>query len=220
MLAAATLGLALNWDGTRSTGGVVALVASIVMGLACRSWEAWRKWIWLPVAITVLIAFVMVNFYVSDATGEPGRADGFPNASTVESSPREEAAATAEPSAAQLRCESHGWEWIVAHGCQTPIRRELRTGDWGSIGDDNGRLYYSFGDNVYQCGDRLCQMLYFRTDEFETCPQGIYIVPSSNSQGVEGTSVRALASSDSAEVQLVVPDGKSDIVFAYDWYCP
>lgn len=69
MLAAAMLGFSLNWDGTRSTGGVLALVASIVMGLTCRDWETWRKWIWLPVAITIVIAFVVVNFYVSDASG-------------------------------------------------------------------------------------------------------------------------------------------------------
>ena len=71
MIAVASLGLpvSLEW----STGGVVALVAGIWMWAACRSWAAWRKWVWLPVGITVVLAFVVVNLQVAAARTEAER---------------------------------------------------------------------------------------------------------------------------------------------------
>lgn len=68
--AASTLGVEVGWGGRLSTGGIVALVASIAMWVWCRSWKAWWTWIWLPVAITVLVAFVVVNLAVSGARAE------------------------------------------------------------------------------------------------------------------------------------------------------
>ncbi|SIT72486.1 hypothetical protein [Microbacterium sp. RU33B] len=71
MIAVASLGLpvALEW----STGGLVALVAGIWMGALCKSWASWRRWIWLPVGITVVVAFVTVNLVVGGARAEAER---------------------------------------------------------------------------------------------------------------------------------------------------
>jgi hypothetical protein len=69
-LAAAVLGVAMEWSRLVSTGGLVALIASIVMGVKCRSWASWWKWIWLPVGLTVAIAFVAVSLMVSGARAE------------------------------------------------------------------------------------------------------------------------------------------------------
>lgn len=53
----------LEW----STGGAVALVAGLWFWIRCRSWAAWRKWVWIPVIITVIVAFVTVNLQVAAA---------------------------------------------------------------------------------------------------------------------------------------------------------
>jgi len=69
-LAASTLGVALEWSGQLSSGGIVALVAMTAMWVWCRSWGSWWKWIWLPIAVTVVLAFVLVNSSVASARAE------------------------------------------------------------------------------------------------------------------------------------------------------
>jgi uncharacterized membrane protein (UPF0136 family) len=62
IIAASIFGIVeyLRFDGP-ATGGVVALIASAVMWAACRSWRTWRIWIWLPIAITVIFAFIVMS---------------------------------------------------------------------------------------------------------------------------------------------------------------
>jgi len=61
-VAASTFGIAeyFIWD-SRSTGGLIAVIAGIVMWVKCRSWESWRKWIWLPILISVTLAFIIMG---------------------------------------------------------------------------------------------------------------------------------------------------------------
>lgn len=72
VIAAASLGymVAPEW----SSGGVVALVAAIWMWIKCRSWASWRKWVWLPTIITVVLAFVTVNLTVTSLQNDAARA--------------------------------------------------------------------------------------------------------------------------------------------------
>ncbi|TFC26422.1 hypothetical protein E3O53_07940 [Cryobacterium sp. TMT2-18-3] len=61
-VAASTFGITeyFRWD-FRSTGGLIAVIAGIAMWAKCRSWESWRKWIWLPILITVTLAFIYMG---------------------------------------------------------------------------------------------------------------------------------------------------------------
>lgn len=65
MAAVASLGYPVTWDW--SSGGLVGIIASIWMWLRCRSWAAWRKWVWVPAIITVVIAFVTINLMTANA---------------------------------------------------------------------------------------------------------------------------------------------------------
>lgn len=53
----AGLPVAIEW----STGGLVALAASVAMWVWCRSWEAWWKWIWLPIAVIVVTTMFLAD---------------------------------------------------------------------------------------------------------------------------------------------------------------
>lgn len=57
----ASLGLIDRVELRISTGGVIVLVASIVMWVKCRTWGYWRKWIWPWAGTAVLLSFVTVN---------------------------------------------------------------------------------------------------------------------------------------------------------------
>lgn len=62
-VAAASLGIAHYFEwGRPSTGGALALAGGIYMWVKCRSWDFWKKWIWLWVGITVVLAFLVMNF--------------------------------------------------------------------------------------------------------------------------------------------------------------
>lgn len=65
ILAVSSLGLPVAWDW--STGGLIAGIAAIWMWVKCRSWVAWRRWVWLPIGITVVVAFVTINLMVASA---------------------------------------------------------------------------------------------------------------------------------------------------------
>lgn len=54
-----------RWDQA-STGGALALVSSLVLGAACRSWHSWRKLIWMPIGILVVAAFVVAGGYAQE----------------------------------------------------------------------------------------------------------------------------------------------------------
>ena len=96
-VAASTFGIAeyFSWD-VRSSGGMVAVIAGIAMWAKCRSWESWRKWIWLPIFITVTVAFIVMGF-------------------TAQSIAREEAAILQEQ---ELRQEEDARQAEIARVCQ------------------------------------------------------------------------------------------------------
>lgn len=71
ILAVASLGLPVTFEW--STGGLVAGIASIWMWIQCRSWAAWRRWVWIPVIITVVVAFVTINLMLASAQQETER---------------------------------------------------------------------------------------------------------------------------------------------------
>ena len=48
--------------GSPTGPGLIAIIAGIVMGAKCRSWESWRKWIWLPLVVAVTLMFVVMGF--------------------------------------------------------------------------------------------------------------------------------------------------------------
>ena len=63
-LALASLGHLDDVEPQVSTGGLLALLAAIVMGLKCPSWSYWKKWIWVWVGIVTVLAFVTTNVNV------------------------------------------------------------------------------------------------------------------------------------------------------------
>lgn len=211
-LAAAMFGLSVTWDGQRSTGGIVAVVASIAMWIWCRSWEAWRRWVWLPVIATVIISFLVVSSWaVVDADSASGEAST-PSWSPPPSTPR-------PPSQAQLDCEAQGFTWDVALKCVTTRGQELRSQGWGSIeGVGDGRVYYSFGD-PQPCGDRMCQAMIFHADELTSCPRGVSITPYPGSEGAEGATTAPLTPDTQVQVPLLVPHGAENAYFAYSIRC-
>ena len=42
------------------SGGFVALVSGVAMWIWCPNWASWRKWVWLPVVVAVIVAVVTV----------------------------------------------------------------------------------------------------------------------------------------------------------------
>ena len=48
--------------GSPTGPGLLAIITGIVMGAKCRSWESWRKWIWLPLVVAVTLMFVVMGF--------------------------------------------------------------------------------------------------------------------------------------------------------------
>lgn len=217
-LAASFFGVAIVWDGQRSSGGVVALVASIAMWIWCRSWEAWRRWIWLPIVATVIAAFALVG---SNAAG-----NGTGGASLEDTSTHQQSGATGGTimtpppvSDAQATCESQGYTWDTSLKCITTVGQQLRDQGWGSTEAAVGRIYYSFGGDPVQCGDHLCQTLIFHSDNLSSCPDGIVISPTSGHEGIEGTKIDQLAVNSEVQISLKVPLGEKDIYFAYEWAC-
>lgn len=55
---AASLGLSLQYDRW-STGGLLAFVGAIYMGVKCKTWEDWKRKIWIWVVLTALVALVV-----------------------------------------------------------------------------------------------------------------------------------------------------------------
>ena len=60
-IAASVLGIAdhFMW-GDVSKGGLVTFVASIILGMACKSWKSWRVWIWTPIGVLFLLSFIVM----------------------------------------------------------------------------------------------------------------------------------------------------------------
>lgn len=48
----ADLPVTVGW----STGGLVAIAAAVAMGLWCRRWETWWRWIWVPIIVVAVLA--------------------------------------------------------------------------------------------------------------------------------------------------------------------
>lgn len=218
LLAAIYFGVAIVWDGQRSSGGVVALVASIAMWIWCRSWEAWRRWIWLPIIATVIIAFVLVGSSAADDSAGESSSDD----TSMHHQPDATSGTTSTPppvSDAQRTCESQGYLWDPGMKCLTTVGQELRAQGWGSTEAAVGRLYYSFGGDAAPCDDRLCQTLIFHSDDLSSCPGGIIISPTAGHEGIEAAKIDQLAVNSEAQISLKVPLGEKDIYFAYQWAC-
>lgn len=47
--------------GAANGPGLIAIVSGWVMAARCRSWEAWKKWIWLPTAIGILAVLIVME---------------------------------------------------------------------------------------------------------------------------------------------------------------
>lgn len=45
--------------------GLFAIIATAWMAAACKSWESWRRWIWVPVVVGVILTVVLVNLILS-----------------------------------------------------------------------------------------------------------------------------------------------------------
>lgn len=67
LLALAALGIQPLETGASglTSVGLIAIVATLAMGLWCRSWRAWAAWIWLPLGAITVVAFVIVNLTVA-----------------------------------------------------------------------------------------------------------------------------------------------------------
>lgn len=74
-IAAHSLGVAEQFDWRVSTGGLVAVIGAIHMAVACRSWAFWRKWVWVWVGATALLAFLGMNL-ASQSLIRDGEAPG------------------------------------------------------------------------------------------------------------------------------------------------
>lgn len=59
--------------GSPTGPGLIAIIAGIVMGAKCRSWESWRKWIWLPLVVAVTLMFVVMGFTAQSIAREQAR---------------------------------------------------------------------------------------------------------------------------------------------------
>jgi len=71
LLAMFAFGVADLYEWGWSTGGLVALVASIYFGTRCDSWEDFSRRIWTWVAITAVLAFLVMGYNASMVTGDP-----------------------------------------------------------------------------------------------------------------------------------------------------
>ncbi len=60
-VAAASLGITQYFEWEASSGGLIALLGSIYMWAKCPNWEFWKRWIWLWVGPTVILAFITIN---------------------------------------------------------------------------------------------------------------------------------------------------------------
>lgn len=60
--AALVFGIAeyVQW-GDLSTGGVVGFLTAVIMWWKCADWATWRKWVLVPAAFLVLIAFLLIG---------------------------------------------------------------------------------------------------------------------------------------------------------------
>ena len=56
--------------GSPTGPGLIAIIAGVVMGAKCRSWESWRKWIWLPLVVAVTLMFVVMGFTAQSVARE------------------------------------------------------------------------------------------------------------------------------------------------------
>ena len=63
MIALATQGVPFDWQW--NTGGFIGFASAVAMGVWCRSWASWRKWVWLPVGIMVVFGFIAVNIMMT-----------------------------------------------------------------------------------------------------------------------------------------------------------
>lgn len=66
MIAMSLAGLTLA-PGARetSTGGLVAVLSGIAMGVFTKNWQQFKKWIWLPLTVTALLCFALVGSFNS-----------------------------------------------------------------------------------------------------------------------------------------------------------
>lgn len=69
LVAIASLGGDVPW-GAWSTGGALALIAGIWTGVSCRNWATWRRWIWVPVVLAIVVSFLTINLQAAAATSE------------------------------------------------------------------------------------------------------------------------------------------------------
>lgn len=53
-----------------STGGLIALCASLWMWIQCRSWAQWRRWVWIPFLVVIVTAIVTVNLQAAEFESE------------------------------------------------------------------------------------------------------------------------------------------------------
>lgn len=98
VVAAASLRLPI--EAGWSTGGLIALVAGIWMWIRCRSWAAWRKWVWVPVVLTVVVAFVTINLMATNAP-QPLERESVPQ-QTIEEDNLEAVCSSAESQIAEM----------------------------------------------------------------------------------------------------------------------
>lgn len=56
-------GVPVEWNPT-PTPGVLGVLCAFVMAAACKRWETWRRWIWLPVAVTVVATAALFSFAI------------------------------------------------------------------------------------------------------------------------------------------------------------
>lgn len=54
--------------GRASTGGLIAVIAAIYFGTRCDSWEVFSRRIWIWVAITAVLAFLVIGYTASTIT--------------------------------------------------------------------------------------------------------------------------------------------------------
>lgn len=75
-VAASTNGIAEYVALGSPTGpGLIAIISGVVMGATCRSWDSWRKWIWLPLVAAVALVFVVMGFTAQSIAREEAAAE-------------------------------------------------------------------------------------------------------------------------------------------------
>lgn len=101
--------------------GALAVTSAIFMSLKCRSWDQWKKWNWLPLLTSVVLAFVFIGFIGQSIASE--------DAAMLQ----EQKAALLEEQEAFRACQIL-WQKVEAKSNEIDDRAQLSPASKGRVG--------------------------------------------------------------------------------------